>query len=63
MKKQVRKLVLAKETLRDLGVSGLEKVAAGLGDDTYRLPKPDTRWEPKEPAQGATVVASICIAF
>jgi hypothetical protein len=59
MKKQVKKLVLAKETLRGLGASGLEKVAAG----DYRLPKPDTRWEPKEPQQGATVALSACIAF
>lgn len=63
MKKQVKKLVLAKETLRDLGASGLEKVAAGLADDYTRLPKPDTRWEPKEPQQGATVALSVCIPF
>jgi hypothetical protein len=61
MKKQVKKLVLAKETLRDLGASMLEKVAAGAD---YRLPKPDTRWEPRQPQEpAATQALSICVAF
>jgi hypothetical protein len=47
MKKQIKKLVLAKETLRNFAAEDLDQVLGG--SDYTRLPKPDTRWEPKEP--------------